>query len=153
MTSSQIVEIQQNRFSRQLRHVLRYSEFYRNFYRKAGIDIERPELIQLKDLPVIDKDLMMDHFDEFVCNKQLKKSKLEDFIKDPDSVDKKYKDEFKVIHTSGSSGRIGIFVYGANDWAIAEAAVYSRISKNKLHFIGKAKHAFIGVTDGHYAGI
>ena len=153
MTSSQIVEIQQDRFSRQLRHVLRYSEFYRNFYRKAGIDIERPELIQLKDLPVIDKDLMMDHFDEFVCNKQLKKSKLEDFIKDPNSVDKKYKDEFKVIHTSGSSGRIGIFVYGANDWAIAEAAVYSRISKNKLHFIGKAKHAFIGVTDGHYAGI
>ncbi|MGB4440233.1 MAG: hypothetical protein WBJ13_13655, partial [Sedimentibacter sp.] len=136
-----------------LKNVIQRSEFYRNYYREHGVNLEKTDQIALEDLPIIDKNIMMEHFDQFVCDKNLKKIELEKFVSDPVMVDKKYKGKYEVMHTSGSSGKIGIFVYGPNDWSRLEALVFTRVSKNKLHLFKKTKHAFIGVTDGHYAGI
>lgn len=153
MSPEQLESIQRKRFEKQLKNVIQRSEFYKNYYQEHGVNLEKTDQIALEDLPIIDKSIMMEHFDQFVCDKNLKKSELEKFVSDPATTDKKYKGKYEVMHTSGSSGKIGIFVYGPNDWSRLEALVFTRVSKNKLHLFTKTKHAFIGVTDGHYAGI
>ncbi|AHM57209.1 coenzyme F390 synthetase [Peptoclostridium acidaminophilum DSM 3953] len=145
--------LQRERFIKVLRHVIRKSEFYRNYYQEHGVDIEKIDQISLKDLPIIDKKIMMDNFDQFVCDKNLKRDELERFVSDPSMIDKKYKGLYEVIHTSGSSGRIGIFVYGPNDWSMLKAIAITRVSKDKFRLFKRTKLAFIGALDGHYAGI
>ncbi|HEX7401208.1 MAG TPA: hypothetical protein VF369_03430, partial [candidate division Zixibacteria bacterium] len=60
---------------------------------------------------------------------------------------------YQVIHTSGSSGFIGLFVYGEEAWDWLRAMVLCRVSKTKVGFFKKTKLAFIGAIDGHFAGI
>jgi phenylacetate-coenzyme A ligase PaaK-like adenylate-forming protein len=58
-----------------------------------------------------------------------------------------------VVHTSGSSGTIGLFVYGPGDWDILMAMVLARVTRTRINFRRKIRMAYIGATDGNYAGI
>lgn len=149
----QLAALQQKRFARLLRQTIAHSEFYRQYYQEHSVPLGQLDPVRLTDLPIIDKQIMMDHFDQLVCDRELRKADLERFVSDPATAGKKYKGRFEVIHTSGSSGRIGIFVYGANDWTLQRALAFSRISNTQIHWSRKIRYAFIGVIDGHYAGI
>jgi phenylacetate-coenzyme A ligase PaaK-like adenylate-forming protein len=61
--------------------------------------------------------------------------------------------KYRVIHTAGSTGKVGIFVYGPNDWAILMAMVINRVTKMKINLFKKTRLAYIGAMGGHYAGI
>ncbi|MBI2120576.1 MAG: phenylacetate--CoA ligase family protein, partial [Parcubacteria group bacterium] len=65
----------------------------------------------------------------------------------------KYLGRYQVIHTSGSSGVVGLFVYGSDDWTQVKALAVARVSKGPASFFRKTRLAFIGATDGHYAGV
>ena len=153
LNKEQIAVIRKKRFNKLLEHVLQNSKFYREHYRKAGITLENFDKIEQKDIPTIDKQMMMDNYDDFVCKPELKRKDLEDFIADPINKGKKYLNEYEIIHTSGSSGKIGIFAYNKKDWATLMALVITRITKSKINPFKKNKVAFIGAIDGHFAGI
>jgi phenylacetate-CoA ligase len=153
LDAQQIRLLQEKRFKNLLKHVLKKSKFYKEYYEQHGITIDKADEITLGDLPPINKKIMMEHYDDFVCDPALKREDLEKFISDPSNRGKKYKNSYQVIHTSGSSGTIGLFVYGANDWDMLQAMVLTRVSKTKISLFKKTKLAFIGATDGHYAGI
>lgn len=153
MNLEQLKSLQHKRFVKLLKHVVKRSEFYRNYYQKYGVNIEKIDQIAIEDLPIIDKKIMMENFDQLVCDNSIKKDQIEKFVSDPGMLDRKYKGIYEIIHTSGSSGRVGLFVYGPNDWSMLKALVFTRVSKNKLHIFKKTKHAFIGAIDGHFAGI
>ncbi len=153
LSLEQIKSLQHKRFVKLLKHVVKHSEFYKKYYQEHGVNIKKLDQIAIEDLPIIDKKIMMENFDQLVCDNNIKKNEIEKFVSDRGMLDRKYKGIYEVIHTSGSSGRIGFFVYGPNDWSILKALVFTRISKNKLHIFKKTKHAFIGAIDGHYAGI
>lgn len=153
MSPKEIEALQEQRFKKLLRYVVKNSEFYRDYYKSHGINLEKIDEIKLEDLPTIDKQIMMDNYDQLVCDKSLKRRELEEFIADSNTLRKKYSGKYQITHTSGSSGRIGIFAYGPNDWSIMKALVITRVSKTKLHLFKKIKTAFIGVIDGNYGGI
>lgn len=153
LNAQQITTLQENRFKKLLRHTLEKSTFYRRYYQEQGISIDKVDQITLKDLPPINKELMMKNYDEFVCDSALKREDLEKFIDDPFNQGKKYKKRYQVIHTSGSTGTPGLFVYGPNDWDLLNALVITRIAKAVINPSKKIKSAFIGVIDGHHAGI
>ena len=59
-----------------------------------------------------------------------------------------------MIHTSGSSGEVGYFVYSSRDWArgtAMRAPVARPVRKGDAK--GKFRLAFYGAVDGHYAGV
>lgn len=145
--------LRRKRFEALLHHVFKHSAFYNDLYRSKGITPDNIPDIRLEDLPIIDKQMMMDNYDSFVCDKTLQQNKLEEFITNPDNLGKKYKGRYQVIHTSGSTGHIGLFVYDMRSWNITKAMAITRVSKAKLNPFKKIKLAFIGATDGHYAGI
>ena len=153
LSAGQLQNLQTKRFKRLLRHVLTCSKFYQWYYKKYGISIESIENISVKDLPPISKELMMDHYDDLVCDRFLKRKNLEDFLSRSKEPREKYRNIYTVIHTSGSSGMISLFVYGPEDWTVIKALVVARVVKPAPHFFRRIKSSFIGATDGHYAAI
>ncbi|MCK5242741.1 phenylacetate--CoA ligase family protein [bacterium] len=153
LNPNQILVLQKKRLKKLLKHVMQNSSFYRKYYKLNGINDGNIDFIELKDIPPIDKEIMMRNYNHFVCNPELKRHELERFISNPENRGKLYKHTYQVIHTSGSTGTIGIFVYGPNDWDILKAMAISRVTKSKINPFSKSKLAFIGATDGHYAGI
>jgi phenylacetate-CoA ligase len=153
LTPGQLHDLQTKRLNKLLRHVLQYSRFYQWHYKKHGIGLENIDNIAVEDLPPISKKLMMDHYDDLVCDRFLKRKNLEEFLSRSQVPREKYRDRYTVIHTSGSCGTISLFVYGPEDWAVIKALVVARVLKPPLHLFRRIKISFIGATDGHYAAI
>jgi phenylacetate-CoA ligase len=153
LSVEQLQNLQTRRFKRLLRHVWKYSRFYQRYYKKHGITFENLENVSLSDLPPISKEIMMDNYDDFVCDRFLKRKNIEEFLSRCQDPRKTYQNIYTVIHTSGSSGMISLFVFGPEDWAVIKALVVARVIKPIPYFYRRIKVAFIGATDGHYAGV
>jgi putative adenylate-forming enzyme len=145
--------LQSRRLKKLLRHVLKYSRFYQSYYKKHGITLENLESITVTDLPPISKEIMMDNYDDFVCDRFLKRKNIEDFLSCSKEPKEKYRNIYTVIHTSGSCGTLSLFVYSPEDWAVIKALVVARVIKPILYYYRRIKVSFIGATDGHYAGV
>ncbi|HVD14434.1 MAG TPA: hypothetical protein VNK73_08275, partial [Actinomycetota bacterium] len=61
---------------------------------------------------MLDKSLLMEHFDELVCDPRLRRDQLLGWVGQM-TRDQLYLDRYRVMLTSGSSGRPGLFVYDA----------------------------------------
>jgi len=153
LSVEQLQNLQTKRFKKLLRHVLQYSRFYQRYYKQHGITIKDIDNISVADLPTISKEMMMDHYDDFVCDRFLKRKNIEEFLSRSKDPREKYHNNYTVIHTSGSCGTLSLFVYGPDDWAVIKALVVARVVKPVPHFTRKIKLSFIGATDGHYAGV
>jgi putative adenylate-forming enzyme len=153
LSAEQLQNLQEERFKKLLRHVLQCSKFYQWYYKKHGITFRNIDNISIQDLPPIDKEMMMDNYDDFVCERFLKRKNIEFFLSRSKEPREKYGNAYTVIHTSGSSGAISLFVYAPEDWAVIKAMVVARVVKPTLHFPRRIKSSFIGATDGHYAAI
>jgi phenylacetate-CoA ligase len=153
LSVGQLQNLQSKRFKKILRHVLTYSIFYQSYYRKHGITLDNVENISVTDLPPISKETMMNNYDEFVCDRFLKRRNIEKFLSSSRDPREKYHNIYTVIHTSGSCGAISLFVYGPEDWAVVKALVVARVIKPIFHFPRRIKVSFIGATDGHFAGV
>jgi phenylacetate-CoA ligase len=95
------------------RHAIAHSPFYRE--RFAGLaGSGRP--VELSALPPLDKATMMERFDELVTDRRLRRDALLEHLDGLDH-DALYLGEHRVMTTSGSSGRKGLFVYDRRAWA------------------------------------
>jgi phenylacetate-CoA ligase len=104
---------QQQRLEAVVRHAATHSPFYRRWSAETGALDDGP--VQLQHLPVLDKTLLMEHFDELVCDQHLRHDQLLDWVGQL-TGDQLYLDRYRVMVTSGSSGRPGLFVYDTAGW-------------------------------------
>jgi phenylacetate-CoA ligase len=110
---AQLASHQQQRLETVVRHAAAHSPFYRRWFAQTGALGAGP--VELQRLPVLDKALLMEHFDELVCDPRLRRDQLLDRAGRL-SRDRLYLDRYRVLLTSGSSGRRGLFVYDAAGW-------------------------------------
>ena len=110
---AQLAHHQQQRLDTVVRHAATHSPFYRRQLAKTGALGDGP--VQLQRLPVLDRSLLMEHFDELVCDPRLRRDQLLDWVGQM-ARDQLYLDRYRVMLTSGSSGRPGLFVYDAAGW-------------------------------------
>ena len=147
---SGILQQQENRFRRLLKYAVHHSDFYREYYGDHGITSEDIESIAITDLPVIDKNVMMDNFDDLVVPEELTKELVENFLEFSPAPDTTIYDKYRIIHSSGTTGKVGYYIYNQREWDFIKA-ISLRIFP---HFGLKPKtYVFIGAADGHYAGI
>ncbi len=71
--------------------------------------------VRLRDLPTLDKAAMMERFDELVCDPRLRRDALLEHLDGLDR-DELYLGSYRVMATSGSSGRKGLFAYDRAGW-------------------------------------
>ena len=110
---AELTRHQQQRLEVVIRHAATHSPFYRRYFAETGTLGDGP--VELTRLPVLDKSLLMEHFDELVCDPRLRRDELLDWV-GRTARDQPCLDRYRVMLTSGSSGRPGLFVYDAAGW-------------------------------------
>ncbi len=151
LTQRQLREVQRTRLQKLLRHVVAKSRFYSSLYAEQGITQDNVGKVRLADLPTVNKEVLMKNFDDVVCNRELRKDRLEAFVGNRENVVRKFLGKYTVLHTSGSSGIIGLFVYGPSDWAQVKAITFLRIGRLGINFSKSERYAFIGAIDGNFS--
>jgi phenylacetate-CoA ligase len=140
------------KFRSLVRHAVERSAYYREIVASRNIDVST---CTPADFPVLTKTDLMTNFDRIVTDPRITKQGLADFLtrsKDPGEL---FLNRYRVMHTSGSSGQVGYFVYGPDDWMSAFAQGARRRGRTRRMSVGfrRARMAFLGATDGHYTGV
>jgi putative adenylate-forming enzyme len=142
-------ELQKKNIREMVSHACTHSEYYKKLYKGKSAD----ELLKkgFSSLPTVGKKKIMDNFNQVVTNPVLEKHKVEHYMASK-PVGTWYAKKYRVIHTSGSSGTIGIFSYDDLAWDKLRACALARSVDFGILFKIE-KMAFMGATDGHYAGM
>jgi phenylacetate-CoA ligase len=153
LTRPQLEALQLDKFRKLARFANEHSPYYARVIAQSGIKLDS---CTPRDFPVLTKKLLMQNFDQIVTDQSITRQRVVDFLTrsiDPlDLLDDKY----HVLHTSGTSGEVGYFLYSHDDWARGMAQGLRRRRtrprmKRKRH--GRIRGAFYGAIGGHFAGV
>ncbi len=146
LTPQELSERRLRKFHRFIGFVNSRSPYYARIIRERGIDVNTcvPE-----SFPVLTKRTLMENFDDIVSTPAITKEGIADFLSRSSDPFGLYKGNFVVLHTSGSSGEIGYFVYSQNDWSRG----YAQFSRLYPFSFQRRRAAYFGATQGHFAGV
>lgn len=91
-------EIQRKRLKRLVKYVKMHSKALSELYKNIGEDFE------LSDLPVTTKQMLMENYDNWVTDPNVKLSELKAFVADTTNVGKRFLNKYVAVTTSGSTG-------------------------------------------------
>lgn len=145
------------RFRRFAAHAAARSPYYRDIVQERGID---PDRCTPDDFPVLTKSLLMAHFDRIVTDPRLTRAGIAGFLTRSTNPRDRYAGNYRVIHTSGSSGEMGYFVYSPLDWVRGTGmAMRPRLpgtpafDRRKRRRKGRIRVALYAAVGGHFAGV
>ncbi|HET6514174.1 MAG TPA: hypothetical protein VFG09_03375 [Thermodesulfovibrionales bacterium] len=145
-TPQELSEHRLGKFRRFVGFVRRRSPYYARIITEQGIDVRTcvPEVF-----PVLTKSTLMENFNDIVTAPAITKEGIADFLSRSNDPCELFRRNFVVLHTSGSSGEIGYFVYSQSDWARG----YAQFSRLRSLPFRKLRAAYFGATQGHFAGV
>ena len=147
---SKIKKTREGKLKKLLYYVYENSSFYRQLYKSRGIRKRDLSDIKIEQLPVINKEMVMNNFDDIVTDDNISREIVEDFLEKAKKPTSLLQNKYRVIHTSGSTGEVGYFLYNKKEWDYIKA-VALRIFDN--FSLKPKRYAFIGASEGNYAGI
>ncbi len=103
-------------FRKMVRHAMDHTEFYARHYQ--GLD---PDQVVPRDLPIVTKQDLREHYHDFFTDSSLRREDLEAFVKEPSNFGTYYKGRYVVLHTSGTTGPSTILVYDREAFARIKA--------------------------------
>jgi amino acid adenylation domain-containing protein len=148
-----VARSQRQAFHKLLRHAWLNSPFYRDLYSSTGIKYRALGEVTSSDLPLIDKKMLMDNFDRAVTDTRLRKRDLERWMYENRNPAASYLNEFVVFHSSGTSGRAGVFVYSQTERRFAGSIVASQLPPPANYGNGRTKAAFYIIAHGNRSAV
>jgi phenylacetate-CoA ligase len=152
-TKDFVLQFQQRTLQGLLQHVWKHSAFYRDYYTSHGIREKDLSNLTTRDLPLLSKQTLMAHFDTAVTDPRLCKQELEQWIQDVRDPRQLYHDDFIVMHSSGSSGDVAIFVYDRRAWPSIGATVAKHLPPPEEGRSGRTRVAAYLASHGHFGGV
>ncbi|MEO7207733.1 MAG: hypothetical protein ABI356_06005 [Steroidobacteraceae bacterium] len=146
----------EKKFRQLLRHVNARSPYYANIIRDRGLDVGT---CGIGDFPLLTKTLLMANFNDIVSDRRITKQIIADFLTRSTDPKERLFNEITVMHTSGTSGEVGYFVYARADYGRLRAAamrnreVYRGLLPGFGRRLRRLRLAFYGATGGHFAGV
>jgi phenylacetate-coenzyme A ligase PaaK-like adenylate-forming protein len=156
MTPEQFRDMKLAKFRALVRHAVAKAPYYTQLVRERGID---PTVCEPGDFPPLTKSLLMQNFDAIATDPRVRKQDIVDFLSRSTDPADMFRDEFRVIHTSGSSGEVGYFVYSKADWTRGIAGMMRpqqpqpERAAPRTRKGGRFRLAFYGAVGGHYAAV
>ncbi len=144
-----MLQIQEKKFRKIIRYAYKNSKFYQEYYTSKNISEKDLENISMEDLPVIDKEMLIDNLDDVFTVDDISKKEILSFLDKSKNPNELFKNKYHIIHSSGSSGKLGLFAYSKKEWD----TVYPYITKVFDFNFRKNKSVFIGAAGGHFAGV
>ena len=158
LSAEKMRSLQNGKLRKLLRFAWEHSVYYRAVFERAGITEEQLDTLSLSCFPTIDKQAFLEHFDELVTVPDLKQEKLREFDAREAANRKPYQGKYHVVHSSGSTGKPGYFVYDGDAWSqmllgIIRAALWGMSMPQILGLLMKRPRiVYIAATDGRYGG-
>ena len=132
------------------------SPYYARIIRERGIQLDS---CVPGDFPVLTKSLLMANFNDIVTDRRVTRKVIAEFLsRSTDPKDRLF-DELTVMHTSGTSGEVGYFLYSPTDFGRLRAAGMRNREAFRALFprlgfrLRRVRLAFYGATGGHFAGV
>jgi phenylacetate-coenzyme A ligase PaaK-like adenylate-forming protein len=153
---AELEAIKTQKFRALARHAHAHAPYYANIVRERAIDLNT---CTPADFPVLTKSLLMANFNDIVTDRRLSKQAVADFLSRSTDPKELLYDEFTVVHTSGTSGEVGYFLYAPADHARMRAAAMRNREAYRSLFPRahlrprRIRVAFYGATGGHFAGV
>jgi phenylacetate-CoA ligase len=147
---------QARKFRALARHAQGRSPYYARIIRERGIDLNT---CTPSDFPQLTKSQLMANFDDIVTDRRVTKHVVSEFLSRSVDPSERLFDELTVMHTSGTSGEVGYFLYSPADYARLRAAAMRNRSAFRGLFprlglrLRRVRLAFYGATGGHFAGV
>lgn len=157
-TKEQIEKLQKMKLEKLLLFAYENSPYYRKAFEAEGIFLENISTTPLENFPVLDKGILMEHFDELVTDRGLKQEALLQFDETSEEDGEIYLDKYHVVHSSGSTGTPRYFVYDNAAWeqmlvGIIRGALWGMSMGSILKLLAeKPRILYIAATDGRYGG-
>ncbi|MCE9518106.1 MAG: hypothetical protein K8R87_00825 [Verrucomicrobia bacterium] len=135
---------QLKKFRRLVSRVQHHSRYYRAIIEQHGIN---PATCLPADFPILTKHDVIRHFDDIVTDRRITRDRIADFLARSTDPQELFEGRFHVLHTSGTSGTVGYFVFSHEAWI-----------KGSSHAVRAAplrwrrRTAFVAATRGHFAG-
>ena len=158
LSAKKMKSLQDGKLRKLLRFAWEHSSYYRAVFERAGITEEQLDTLPLSCFPTIDKQALLEHFDELVTVPDLKQENLREFDAGEAADRKPYQGKYHVVHSSGSTGKPGYFVYDEDAWSqmllgIIRAALWGMSMPQILGLLMKRPRiVYIAATDGRYGG-
>ncbi len=154
---NQMKAIQEKKLRKLLFYAWEHSDYYRSTFTAAGITQKQLSTLPLSAFPAINKKILMEHFDELVTVPDVKQEELRRFDEE-ESVNQKTFRNYHVVHSSGSTGKPGYFIYDESAWnqmllGIIRGALWG-MSMPRIGKLlgGKPRIVYIASADGRYGG-
>lgn len=157
-SEEQMKALQEKKLRKLLRYAYQNSAYYHRTFTQAGITEENIDKAELNRFPTIDKELLMQNYDELVTDSGVKQEELRKFDESPASKSENYLGRYHIIHSSGSTGIPRYFVYDDRAWeqmllGIIRGALWGMSMTDILRLLArKPRILYIAATDGRYAG-
>lgn len=154
----QIELLQRRKLEKLLHYAYKYSPYYRKAFEAAGIKVETIAGTPLREFPTLNKELLIEHFDELVTDRSLKQEELLHFDERSTDGVETYLGKYHVVHSSGSTGTPRYFVYDNTAWeqmlvGIIRGALWGMSMPEILKLLAeKPRILYIAATDGRYGG-
>lgn len=134
------------RFRKFVRYVQARSPYYRRLMQARAISAAT---CQPTDFPILTKRLLRENFDRIVTDDRVRREAIMEFLQRSREPQELYQGQFFVLHSSGSSGEVGYFVFSRSDWMRGFAAL-TRLYQPRLR---RTRCAFYGATGAHFGGV
>lgn len=156
-TIMEVKDIQDRKMRTLLLHAYDYSQFHRRRFEEAGITRDQISILPLSAFPTMDKTMLLEQFDQIVTVPDLRQDEIRRFDEDETERRKKFKNQYHIVHSSGSTGKPGYFVYDDDAWnqmliGIIRGALWDMTIPQILKFLRGLRIAYIAATDGRYGG-
>ena len=157
-SATEIQRMQQQELHKLLRYTWEHSDYYREQFQAAGITQEILAKTPLSQLPAMDKQQLLEHFDEIITVHDVTQEDIRRFDAEQAVSRAPFHDNYHVIHSSGSTGKPGYFLYDESAWrkmllGIIRGALWDMSMPQILKLLLKGPRiAYIAATDGRYGG-
>jgi phenylacetate-CoA ligase len=155
-TRAELEALKLEKFRALVRFASDRAPYYANLIRQRSIDIDS---CRIADFPVLTKSILMSNFDDIVTDRRVTRQVVSDFLSRSSDPRERLFNELTVMHTSGTSGEVGYFLYAPADYKRMNAdrqrnaGVLREFLRRRKSRFRRVHLAFYGATGGHYAGV
>ena len=139
-SAAQIEKLQKKRLLKMLKYAYEHSAYYRRMFNVSGITAKNIGTVALDKFPTINKKTLLSHFDEIVTVSDITQNELRRFDEGAEKDRRAFKGKYHVVHSSGSTGKPGYFVYDNKAWSgmligVIRAALWGMSMPQILKFL------------------
>ena len=144
---------QKQKLKQLLKYVNKHSNYYKELYR--DIDLNKITPFNISILPPVVKAQILENYDDFVCDPEIKKDDVIKFASDLNNLDSLYLGKYVIDSTSGTTGEKLKVISHIDDFynMMSMGAIYTwpKFSYLKDIYTSNRPVVYIAPTDGYYA--